>query len=725
MKRLKTISLLNNLLKIRPITLAALAVLLCDILYVNLIFEYPNPPIQENTTVKGIVRDKSLDENDSLKSITVGDTLCYVNKISSCSDISIGDTVLVKGSVFAYENAMNFGEFDAKKYNASRKIFYYMYATDAVVVHHRRFSVRESALALRYKAAKKVNRFCRFENGTINTLLLADKRTLSTVRKDLYTKAGVGHFLVISGLHISAVGAFVYKALRALGIKRRIACIAAVSLLMTYGLVVGFSVSVIRAVIMYTVRLFADICKRVYDMLNSLSVALIVSVFLNPLCIFDYGFVYSYMTVFSIAFYYTFLKPDLKGPRTITGVFREFLRIPVVLCLFMMPVNLYLSFHYSLASIPINALLAPFSGVILLLAFLALFGSLFSLAPVAGLFDFLLAVVLKILDSLCMAGSSLKGLSFTGRPAFFVMAIYYLLLILYYTHLKSGLTKSLRVVYFLSILAMVGRNYFIYPELSMLYVGQGECIVLQTSPHKAIMIDCGSSSEKDIAEYKIVPFFNASGITTLEGVFITHTDADHVSGILDLLDTKNNYDVKIDRIFLPKEKEQDERYKKIMELASADNIKTTFLGKGNSLHNNNFAITVLSPDKRFLTGDSNEDCLVMKMSIKGTDILLTGDSSKETEAHYIKETGGHTDILKAAHHGSKSATSEELLDACSFDMAIISAGIDNKYGHPHVDTLMRLKKAGVPYACTNKNGEIDIKFWRRGKYKTEYFMKDN
>lgn len=725
MKKLKTISLLNDLLKVRPLTLVALAVLICDILYVNLLFKYPEPPIQENTTVRGIVRDKNLDENDSLKSITVGDTLCYVNKMQDCSDVSIGDTVLIKGSVFAYENAMNFGEFDAKKYNASRKIFCYMYATGVKVVKHRRFSLREIALDLRYKAAKKVNRFCRLENGTINTLLLSDKRNLSASRKDLYTKAGVGHFLVISGLHISAVGAFVYKVLRALGIKRRRACIAAVTLLTAYGLVAGFSVSVIRAVIMYTIRLFADIFKRVYDMLNSLFAAMIISILINPLCILDYGFVYSYMTVFSIAFYYTFLKPDVKGQRTIAGIFRELLRIPVVLCLFMMPVNLYLSFHYSLASIPINALLAPFSGVILLLAALALFGSLLSLAPLAAVFDFLLATVLKALDGLCFAGSSLKGLNFTGRPPVAVIVIYYLLLILYYTHLNSDLVKSVRAVYLFSLLAMVGQNYFLYPELSMLYVGQGECIVLKTSSHKAIMIDCGSSPEKDIAEYKVVPFLNASGITTLEGVFITHTDADHVSGILDLLDTKNNYGIKINRIFLPKVKEQDERYGEILEEASESKIKIGFLENGNDLHNNTFDITVLSPDKRFLTGDSNEDCLVMKMSINGTDILLTGDSSKEVEARYIKEAGGHTDILKVAHHGSQSATSKALLDACSFDMAIISAGIDNKYGHPHTETLMRLQKAGVPYACTAQTGEIDIKFSGRGKYKTEYFMKDN
>ncbi|MBR6004269.1 MAG: ComEC/Rec2 family competence protein, partial [Lachnospiraceae bacterium] len=226
----------------------------------------------QQTYISGTVRDKAFDEGGKLKSITVGDTICYVNN----SDIKIGSFVKLSGKVYPMESAMNRGGFDHKKYYASKRIRYRFNVDKVISIKPGKSSIRELYFKERNKLACLVNANCPYEAGTISTLLLGDKSNLSEDRKELFKDVGISHFLVISGLHISIIGSLIFRGLKKLGIKRSVSCFLSMLIIFNYGLLVGFSISVIRAVTMYFLRLLSYILKHSYDMLSAIFASVIV-----------------------------------------------------------------------------------------------------------------------------------------------------------------------------------------------------------------------------------------------------------------------------------------------------------------------------------------------------------------------------------------------------------------------------------------------------------------
>jgi len=693
----------------RPLLGFSVLLLLIDILYVNYVWSYPKGNFSEAQmcTITGKVRDKAYDEKGKLKSFVVSNYLCYVNN-DALQEPFVGSKVKVYGEISDFEGPMNYGEFDKQKYYASKKIYYTLTVSTLFVICDPKISLKESFLRLRRQFAEKIKESCPLEGGTINTLLLADKSGLKEERKELYTRAGVAHFLVISGLHVSAIGGALYSFIRRLGVRRNIACVFSVGFLLMYGLLVGFSVSVTRAVIMFGVRLFADIVKEIYDILSSVSLAMIISICVNPLSIMDSAFVYSYMTVFAIAFYITYLHPRPLRRIGVWGHIRELLRIPFVLCLFIMPVTLFVSYRYSLSSIIINACLAPASGPILLVSVLAFGGGVLGIGPVAGFFDFILALLLKCLDLLCTNATISDAFLMMGKPPVWRIVVYYFLLILFFAVVLGNSSLYISMVYITMALFIVGSPSFYKPEISMLYVGQGECIVIRTGKTSGIMIDCGSSSKSERFKYVVAPFLKAKGISKIRGVYVTHSDLDHMGEIDSLIVNGAKEGIRVDTLYLPdvKKGETDDKLTTLILRAEENDIPVEFLKRGMSVEYQNISTYILWPDTSNLSGDANADSLVMLARGKAFSVLLTGDATKETERK-IAPFLSHVDILKVSHHGSKTGTSEELLKACSFDTAIISAGINNRYNHPAVSTIDTLKKYGI-YIESTQNGQITI-----------------
>lgn len=724
MKKLKIISRFIDPFKIRPLLSVAIIVLIVDLFYVNTIYKWPTLDESGNSSetacVYGKVREKTYDENGNLKTIIVGDTLCYVNNVPGDKEPAVGSTVKATGDRTAFELPMNPGGFNQKYYYGSDRIFFYQFTESVVVLKKPLFSPRELFLRGRKALTKRVNQYCPREAGTINTLLLADKSGLSNKRKNLYQRAGVGHFLVISGLHISAVGLFVYKCFRRLGLKTKTSCIFSIIFLFTYGMLVGFSVSVVRALIMFSVRFFADIVRKIYDMLSAVSLAMIVTVLVNPLIILNSGFIYSYVTVFAISVYITYIHPKKLRVTGKWDFIRESLRIPVVLWLFVMPVTMCLSYEYSLASILINALLAPLSGPIIFLAFLGLGFSCLKLSLFARVADWVLGAILGMFDMLCKLASRAGFLSFIGQPSAFRVVTYYIFLLCFLLWLKDYIPKYLSVILPLLAVAFLTGMKVYRPFVSMLYVGQGECIVVSTAPHKAVLVDCGSTTENMVGRYTVEPFLKAMGINTIQGIFVSHSDTDHLSGVFELINDAQDNGFTVSSLFLqniPKET-ADDTLLFLYAKAKENDIPVFFLEKGDEVSFYDVDFTCLWPSPDFLSGESNADSMVLLMKEGHFSMLFTGDATSATEESVAGETAGllsnSLDVLKVSHHGSKTATSEILLYETRPELAIISAGIDNPYGHPHKDVISRLKACHIPYRVTSYSGCIIIILKEKG-----------
>lgn len=720
MKRLKILSKLINLWRVRPLFVMAALIVILDTIYVNLLFKWPRAAIYggnqvKEATIQGRVRDKTFDDDGKLKSITVGNCLCYVNQTTH-NDFTpaLDSTLMVTGSIKTIEGPMNPGEFDRKTYYGSKRIFYEMTAESAEIVRTPYVCIREWFLIIRRKCAARIMRFFPLEGGTVNTLICAEKSNLSKERKDLYTRVGVGHFLVISGLHISAFGTFIYKGLRRLGCKVRTGCIAAMTFLLLYGLVVGFSISVIRAAVMFFIRLMADVLKRVYDMLNAVAMAALTSLVINPLCIMDSAFIYSYVTVLSIAVYITFIATRGRKPRGKLQRLGQSLKFPAILWLFVMPVNLYLSYSCSLTAILANTILAPLSAPILVLAFAGFALSFTGATFPTGLTDFLMAVMLRGFDRLCKLIAATPLFSFNGKPTVWKIVIYYIILLWLMTEGKNRLGKMLTIGVVMGIILFVTNPGNLTGRVTTLYVGQGECVVIHTGIRSAVVYDCGSTSKTGAGEYILIPYLKAMGVNRVEGIFVSHGDMDHVGEVSYLCGHLEKEGIIPGRLYV-QDIPKSAKSKYLLEAekeAEKNGMQVTALSKGQKVKLGEYSFTCLWPRKGIAPADVNEGSMIILASRKGFDTLLMGDATKETERQISgivrKAAGSDIELLLVSHHGSDSASDSEFLTAVSPRMAVVSAGINNRYGHPHREVLKRFKEfcPNTSLFRTDKGGAV-------------------
>ncbi|MCI8407673.1 MAG: MBL fold metallo-hydrolase [Lachnospiraceae bacterium] len=277
-------------------------------------------------------------------------------------------------------------------------------------------------------------------------------------------------------------------------------------------------------------------------------------------------------------------------------------------------------------------------------------------------------------------------------------------------------------------IGMLGIFYSPNPScltVTMLDVGQGDGILIENVTGKTFFIDGGSTSIKQLGKYRISPCLKSKGISTIDYACVTHMDEDHISGLVELMencDTTGN--TKINHLVLPDTSLRDEPYQNMVALAASKNIPVIYLKKGDKLRDGDLKFTCLHPYPEFATDNRNNYSTVLWMQYKNMDMLFTGDVSDEGEEIIIDNGLPECEVLKAAHHGSKYTNSEKLLEQVLPKYAIISAGEDNRYGHPHSEALERLEAVGAKIFCTINCGAIELQTDGK-KFRVSSFKKSN
>ena len=261
-------------------------------------------------------------------------------------------------------------------------------------------------------------------------------------------------------------------------------------------------------------------------------------------------------------------------------------------------------------------------------------------------------------------------------------------------------------------------------------VGQGDGSLIHTGERNYI-VDCGSSDgmsqwdkKSAVGEYTLIPALKYYGMKRIDMIFISHTDADHVNGIIYLLENYDLYGFEIGGVAFAAGTEHDENYERIVKAVGAENV--IGLTTGDKIEND---FEVLYPGKEDSMDESiqhsgNDYSLVLEYTNedKNFSVLYTGDIGGDTEekmaeriksAHQddVKDTDAvprHTRILKCAHHGSRYSSCDEFLGSYSPDITVISCGEHNMYGHPSQETLERLDKTGCKIYRTDKDGAVVI-----------------
>lgn len=655
---------------------------------------------------------------------------CRILKVPiSEGKIYPGDKIQCTGKLSAIKKPTNPGEFHSKIYYYSLGISYQFFGEKISRKEEQLLSIFRLAGDLRNQidfVYQKV--LSKKEYGLMKAILLGDKTDLLKEQKDLYIENGVAHLLAVSGLHISMIGGLLFRFLRKRGSSYVVSCIFGSSVLIFYAIMTGLGNSVFRAVIMFLVFLTAQYFGAEYDLVSSMSLAGILMFIECPWRLLDNGCIISFVSVFSIGIILPYVKEleEKRGRENLTKgelildgkwktKWKQAFLANFILSMIIMPLLLRFYYQWSPYSILLNLFVIPAMSPLLLSAII---GGLFGIYnQMAAFFACIPAVILlKSFDGLFRVVKKFPyAVIITGCPPWRIILFLYLIELLFcvFWYYRQWCSSAI------CILLLIAGHFFRPMEplkVAMLDVGQGECILLKMPTGEAMLIDGGSTTKQKIAEYTILPALKYYGIDCLDYVIMTHTDEDHVSGIRELLE--ENYPIK--NIILPnREKIQNSKQQKlkkdshILQMRKDDQIQ---LGK--------VCFLCLHPQKDWTDDDANSGSLVLYLQYEKFTMLFTGDLNGEQEP-LLEEKGERNclrsiNILKVAHHGSKNSTTKNFLKKCRPEKAIISAGKNNRYGHPHKESLQRLRESGTDTYGTLWGGAILITS-NGQQYKIKYF----
>lgn len=638
-----------------------------------------------------------------------GGVLVYLETKSA---YSVGDTIQLRGKI-TYKNLRppeNPGQFDSRLYYQTRGVVLLCYAKEAKILDSRARSFPKLLEHIRGELGKRCDLLFGEDGAVLKAMFLGEREGLPRETKDLYQKSGISHLLSISGLHVSLVGAGLYRLFRKLGCSYVGAGVPAMGAVLFYGSLTGMGTSTTRAVMMFLLSLGADFLGKSYDMLTSLSVAALLLLLEQPLYARDASFLLSFGAVLGIGL----LFPLVRNLFPIRKKWMQGLLISFSVQIFTLPLLLFFYYEipvYSLALnffvVPLMSLLMPTGLISLALSFIS-----FSLsAPPA----FLCRILLSLFAWLANCSLRLPGaVQILGKPENLSIVLYYLavtLLILLGPKLSSFRGRAVACC----LLALFPLFLVFHPEkgltFTMLDVGQGESLFLRTDGGATLLIDGGSSDLKGAGERRIIPFLKEEGVRRLDYVAATHTDGDHISGLRELLALSGQPgEVEVGNLLLTASGEESEAGKELKALARERGIPVCRMQAGDRISDGETELFCLYPEADGEYRDTNEASLVLWIEYQSFSMILTGDLGEEGEKR-ILERGGlkACDILKVGHHGSKNSTCEEWLSALGPKLTLISCGEANSYGHPHPETLSRLKAAKSPALTTMQEGALIVK----------------
>lgn len=746
-------------------------------------YDYNNRYSQ--TTTEVLLSDVHILEDSQWKKVTRSgqNILLYINKEET---LSIGEMILCSGTLSFFDPASNPGQFDAEKYYKNKDT---LFAVKKAVIEKRTGESGSFRQKLKIFANEQEERLDYLLSDAyasiLKAMLFGNKKQLDEETKELYQDNGIAHILAISGLHISLLGMSVYRLLSRLPFPRWVSLFGSELFLLLYGCMVGFSASAFRAIGMFTFFLVSKICKRSYDMLTAVAFVAMLQLLIHPGYLFDCGFQLSYAAILGMGI----LLPTFQELIKAIPIFWIQKGISLILpslsvTLLTAPILVYHYHELSFFSILLNVIVIPFTGVLLLTA-IAMLGLSHVCIPLALLLSVPVKLILAFYEYSCRFLELFPiGQKNIAHPSIMTIFCYYCLLFA-----MTVLVKKKRNLYqFLfpvaaAVLLLFPKN----PGFSVwtLDVGQGDCGVIFSKEGNCFVIDCGSTSEYNVGEKRLIPFLKYHGVGKVDAVFVTHADADHMNGVVELLACGAEENINVSYVVVHEQNDLEElieqtnllevdedrngevfaqsseieKWQQLVEAANVAGVPIVEMGQGDCVKTGSLSLTCLYPldEQNGLTGNASSMVLSLEAktgdgftnTINDVDLkngifnnsqdgvfraLFTGDLEMDGEALLLDEYGREStveqnpasddasmsgqcnilgmemqyDLLKVGHHGSSGSSSAEFLEWASPELAVISCGKDNTYGHPHAETLKRLETARIMIFSTAECGAISI-----------------
>lgn len=653
-----------------------------------------------------------------------------------------GDMITASGKLVLPRQKRNPGEFDYRDYLHYRKIFHLLYVYQpgkvSVIARGQGNPLMSAAFEVR-DSFSEIVRGCLPERqaGLLLGILFGEQGGVFEEDLEVFRETGIAHALSVSGFHVGLVLLLVLSFCRATGAGTRGTIFSAITALVVYCLLSGFSVTVVRATIMGVIALLAHYFHREKNIFIALAASGMVILFGNPFFLFDLGFQLSFAAVWAIAYLEPWLGELLPASLYGRGAF---LTVPLAAQLGTLPIIACWFNIFSPLSVVVNILLVPLmSGIVIigLCSFILSFAS-------AGAAETMLHTSGLLLNMLIHCGERmavLPGMVYSvaaPSPAF--LLLYYVLLVTFKeiwerktvfnntvspsaeTTLPGGQTGSgypgsslRRMLLILGVTGclLLGTQFWPGKNPLFLYfldVGQGDAILICCPSGTTVLIDGGGmpgymGQGYDPGEDTVVPFLRRIGINSIDLLVNTHPDEDHLDGLEDVL-----REVPVERIVTPPAGQWKDKYAAFFELAGRKRVPCTELTEGDQIKlEKDVFVRILGPPQDSRLETSNDSSLVLEVCHGKNKFLLLGDLERAGLASLMK---GNSDLdctlLKLPHHGSGGSFDELFYRKTHPEAAIISVGEDNPFGHPSREVIQYWENAGVPLFRTDQNGGITV-----------------
>lgn len=638
-----------------------------------------------------------------------------------------GQILKVKGQYKAPAIKRNPGAFDEKYYywlnNWQGKI--YSYPDQVKIVGENsslkyKFANKLFLSKLSYQKLLLIKMEAR-EYSIINALVLGDRASMDYDTKELIRKLGLSHLFAISGLHVGIIVLIFYYILDYFNITRERTYIILICFLPLYAFLVGGSPSVVRAVVMAELVLLASLFRKNSDILTNLMLSAFILLLYNPKLLGQVGFQLTFLVTYGIIIFTPYIDYFLKKSRISWPSFRNIMAMTLSAQIFAFPLLVY---HFSEFAWPV--LFSQFAVLQLMSIFILPIGVFFILTawihPLLSVFPieilkYASRTLLFMADKMEFASkyiSLFADISWIWLILYFasIFSLIYLLYFRYYS--RHFIIINLSIIFIIVLSLWMPALPSDSLEVTMIDVGQGDSMHIRTPEGYNILIDGGGQAafldyRYDVGERILVPYLQAKGVKKLDLVILSHDHLDHIDGLQTVLEK-----IPVGLFLYALADMNNDDFLRLYRTGIDKNIKMQQLSKGDTIKiSDDILLRVVHPDlsdKVFLKGQSvNNNSLTISLEYKEHKLLFTGDIEAEAEQYMLNEPAiRDLTLLKVAHHGSKTSSTEKFIEVANPQISVIGVG-KNNFGHPHPDVMLRLEDKSDYIFRTDLHGAINLK----------------
>ena len=653
-------------------------------------------------------------ENEKFENIKAKTLVTINDKEEKYKNIKIGDTLHLEGVLKAPQPSKNPAQFDYAKYLQFKNTFSLFYV-------NQNWSILYNADDFTGKLISKLNdtrnRILNIHANNIKSPMIEilggiifgdDAVNPDNITKKSFINSGIFHILAASGMNVTLIFGIWFFFAKNLRLNYKFSIFTGILLILFYTCMTGFGPPIIRAALMLTLILLGKLIDRKTPTMALLFMVAFLMLLFSPLMIFDVGFQLSFIITFALILTAPLLNFNFKHK------FFNYLLgaclIPVIAQFFAAPLQMFYFNTFTLYSVFANIAIIP---VISVVSFIGFISSIIAIIPIISnkicfIADIILNPMLIYIIKVANFFSELPfAIIYLKKPSIFQLIIYFAIIIFIISILRFQIKSKFFIpVIFIFITLFIATIIPINnkkPEIIFFAVDNADAILIKSPDNKYFLIDSGKipyKSSSSQAKNIIIKYLKDKGIKNIKAYIITHFDADHAGGTIDLIQNLN-----IENIYLSKEVENSKLSNRIFNYIKTNNLVPAFAEEKQKIYQeNNFSITIFKPDNKQLTTE-NQKSIITSLKYYNKTALFMGDGDILTYNNLPDNFKNNIVLLKSGHHGAANTINSDMIK--NSPTVIISTG-KNIYNHPNPDTINFLENNKLKYYRTDYHNAIKV-----------------